>query len=140
MKTRILAIILFVCLVGALAWGFISYNQIGELKLANLQLQNIISEQNRVLNQIRGEYELVRQRYLECDQRNYELEQEVDYLEEGLQYCGEANDRLERQVASLSESLDEWETAYNDLLANYNQLTEQMKDVDYLQYLLQLLL
>lgn len=126
MKTRILAIILSVCLVGALAWGFTNYKEVGELKYFVIQLQELIQDQNQQL-----------------------------------QHASEENDRLERQVGSLSESLGEWEaaynglledhnqlterlknweTAYNDLLADYNQLTEQLNNPDYLQYLLQLLL
>lgn len=147
MKTRILAIILSVCLVGAIGWGFTNYKGVGELKQE-------IAEQREEVEHWKSQWEWQRERAFSYEDEIVRLEGELEYLNkelaEGLLInidLTSGNDGLKRQVKSLSESLEKWETAYNDLLANYNQLTRQMEeltkkmeDIDFLQNLLQLLL
>lgn len=161
MKTRILAIILSVCLVGALAWGFTNYKEVGELKQAEMQLRMEMAEQMEAADHWESEWAWQRDRAFAYEDEIVRLEGELEYLDkeldEGLviiqdlireqemsrveyDLISENLEQRETAYQALQESLEKWKTAYNDLQANYNQLTDQMEDVDYLQYLLQLLL
>ena len=147
MKTRILTIILAVCLVGAVAWGFTNYNQVGELKAAEMQLRDIIQDQGQ--QRARQEAQL-KQAELEIDdliserkmfRDKYELVAEnYNQLEQQYQQLQSTLGKRETSYNELRANRDRWITAYDDLLAKYNQLTEQMKDADFLQSLLKLLL
>ena len=97
-KAAIMSIILAVCLVGSLIWGFISYGQVGELRLSETELQNIISEQTQRIQELK-----------------IYIEQYVDDLNtiynrySGLEFNYES---LQREVTCLEDEVTRWKTAY----------------------------
>lgn len=97
MKMKIAVIILAICLIGAIGWGFISYNK-------EVQAQNTISKQGQEINELDGAYKQMHDEIEALRTERDEHYKELDFVK-GLVFLQEAE--YEERMDKLEQEKDE---------------------------------